>query len=203
MGSLTLGTALDRVQGDHQSSLANHHRLRQLFYEGREQDVLEFVKGLGEFVRASESTYPTSLMQALALERLGRTKEAKAAYRQAAGSLEQALERAPDNFRLYGPLGFAYAALGRRADALAAAERGHEMLPLEKDALRGADRLWELAVVNAKLGNAETAIQQYRTLIEFAGAYSVPFLEIDYYMDSVRDHPKYRELVQDLGASSE
>ena len=73
------------------------------------------------------------------------------------------------------------------------------MLPLEKDALRGADRLWELAVVNARLGNAETAIEQYRTLIEFTGAYSVPLLEIDLFMDPVRDHPKYRELVRDLG----
>ena len=102
--------ALDGVRGDHQSSLANHHRLRQLFYEGREEDVLELVKALGEFVSASESTYPSSLMSALALERLGRTEEARAAYRQAAGSLEQELERTPDNFRLYGPLGYAYAA---------------------------------------------------------------------------------------------
>jgi serine/threonine-protein kinase len=191
--------ALDRVRGDHQSSLANHHRLRQLFYEGREEDVLEFVKGLGEFVRASESTYPSSLMQALALERLGRNDEARAAYRRAASSLEQELERTPDNFRLYGPLGYAYAALGRPAEALAAAERGHEMLPLKKDALRGADRLWELAVVNARLGNAAAAIDQYRTLIEFTGAYSVPLLEIDFFMDPVRDHPKYKELIRDLG----
>ena len=80
---------LDRVRGDHRSSVANHYRLRQFFYEGREEAVLEFVKGLGEFVSASESTYPSSLMQALALERLGRTEEAKAAYRQAAASLEQ------------------------------------------------------------------------------------------------------------------
>jgi tetratricopeptide (TPR) repeat protein len=191
--------ALDRVRADHQSSLANHHRLKQLFYESREEDVLEFVKGLGEFVRASESTYPSSLMRALALERLGQTEEARAAYREAVASLEQELERTPDNFRLYGPLGYAYAALGRPAEALAAAERGHEMLPLERDALRGADRLWELAAVNARLGNAETAIEQYRTLIEFTGAFSVPLLEIDFYMDPVRDHPKYKELVRDLG----
>lgn len=73
------------------------------------------------------------------------------------------------------------------------------MLPLEKDALFGPQRLWELAVVNARLGNVETAIEQYRTLIEFSGAFSVPILEIDVYMDPVRDHPKYKELVRDLG----
>jgi hypothetical protein len=73
------------------------------------------------------------------------------------------------------------------------------MLPLKKDALRGADRLWELAVVNARLGNAAAAIDQYRTLIEFTGAYSVPLLEIDFFMDPVRDHPKYKELIRDLG----
>ncbi len=44
-----------------------------------------------------------------------------------------------------------------------------------------------------------TEIPKYRTLIEFTGAYSVPFLEIDFYMDPVRDHPKYKELVRDLG----
>jgi hypothetical protein len=36
-------------------------------------------------------------------------------------------------------------------------------------------------------------------LIEFSGAFSVPYLEIDFFMDPVRDHPKYKELVRKLG----
>lgn len=119
--------AIDRVPGD-RSDTASHYHLRQLFYEGREEEVLEFARSLGEFVRYPEGTYPVSLAPALALERLGRAEEARAAYREAAESLERELERTPDDFRLHGPLGYAYAALGRREEALATAERGHEIL---------------------------------------------------------------------------
>lgn len=164
--------------------------------------MLEFVKGLGEFVYAFESSYPSSLMRALALERLGRVEEARTAYLEAAESLEQEIERTPDDFRLHGQLGYAYAALGRREDALAAAERGLEMMPLEKGAFEGRVRLWELAAVNARLGNAKTAIEQVRTLIEFSGEYSVPFLEIDVYMDPVRDHPSTKSWFETLARGS-
>ncbi len=190
--------ALDRLRGD-RSSWANHFRLKQFFYEGREEAVLELVNGLEGLMGTGAISYPSSLMRALALERLGQTEEARAAYLEAAETLERELERTPHDFRLHGPLGYAYAALDRRKDALASAERGHEIMPPERDAMFGPYQLWWLAVVNARLGNAEKALEQYRTLIEFAGRYSVPRLEIEIFMDPVRDHPKYKELVRDLG----
>lgn len=135
------------------------------------------------------------------LERSGRGDEAATAYRRAATAVEQEIERSPKDFRLYGPLGLAYAGLGRREEAIAAAEHGYKIMPLTKDALNGAARLWELAAVHAKVGNAEIALDHYRTLIEFTGAYSVPFLELDLFMDPVRQNPAYQALLRSLSLS--
>jgi hypothetical protein len=89
----------------------------------------------------------------------------------------------------------AYAGLGRREEALAAARRGTERVPLARDSINGATRLWELAVVQAKVGDAPGALASYEELIEFTGVYSVEFLELDVWMDPLREHPEYEALV--------
>lgn len=167
-------------------------------HEGQEAAALEFLgpEGVVDWVRHPEYTYPTSFVRALVLERLGREDEARATYQIAVDALEAELVRVPDDFRLHGPLGYSYAALGRPEKALASAQRGVEIMPLEKDALLGVARLWELAAVNARLGNAEAALGHYRRLLDFSGAFSVPFLKLDAYMDPVRDHPDYQALVR-------
>ena len=53
----------------------------------------------------------------------------------------------------------AYAALGRKQDALRTARRGVEVLPLSADALFGAWPLIELAMIEGRLGETDSAIE--------------------------------------------
>jgi tetratricopeptide (TPR) repeat protein len=113
--------------------------------------------------------------------------------------IEAELERTPEDYRLFGALGVAYAGLGRREDALDAARHGVEMLPLAKDALIAPARVFELALVHAKSGETEAAVEQLDKLLDFTGKYSIPLLEMDPRFDVIRDHPDYRQLVEKYG----
>ena len=140
-----------------------------------------------------------ALYEALALELAGRDDEARGAFEDAVRMLEAELDRTPDDFRLPGSLGMAYAGLGRRAEAIAAAERGVAMIPIEKDALLGPLRVWELAAVHARVGDPDVAIDLLKKLIRFSGAYTFALIDMDPRMEPLRTHPRYRELAAGTG----
>ncbi|MEE8148520.1 MAG: hypothetical protein V3T24_13010, partial [Longimicrobiales bacterium] len=173
-------------------------RVRQFLYEGHPEQAIAFLqRSTGEdWIRTPDETYPRSLLVGMALELAGRNDEARAAYAEAVEKLEAETRRTPDDFRLPGPLGIALAGLGRRDDATLAAQRGVEMMPLSKDALLGPVRLWELAVVYAKVGEADAAVDQLETLLDFTGIYSVPLIEMDPLWDPLRDHPRFQALLR-------
>ncbi len=70
------------------------------------------------------------------------------------------------------------------------------MMPLSKDALLGPIRLWELGVVYAKVGEADAAIDQLETLLDFRGRYSGAQIEMDPLWDPIRDHPRFQALLE-------
>ena len=173
-------------------------QVRQFLYEGRPEQAMEFLRrSPGEdWIRAPDETYPRSLLAGLALELAGRNDQARAAYAEAVEKLEAETRRTPEDFRLPGALGFAYAGLGRREEAITAALRGVQMLPLSRDALIGPVRLWELAVVYARVGEADAAIDRLETLLDFGGWYSGALIEMDPLWDPIRDHPRFQALVK-------
>ncbi len=173
-------------------------RVRQFLYEGHPEQAIAFLqRSTGEeWIRTPQDTYPVSLLVGLALELAGRDDEAWTAYAEAVEQLEAEIRRTPDDFRLPGPLGIAYAGLGRREEAILAAQRGVVMLPLSKDAFTGPIRLWELAVVYAKVGEADAAIDQLETLLDFNGWYSGALIDMDPLWDPIRDHPRYQALLK-------
>ena len=169
----------------------------QRIFEGRPEEALEFLRlpPAQEWVRQPEASVPTRLYEAIALELAGRKNEARVAYGDAVALLDAEIKRTPDDYRLYGSLGLALAGLGRRDDALAAANRGLEMLPPEKDALIGPQRLLEVALVHAHFGEAAEAVGRLERLLAFSGAFSVPFMEMQPGLDPIRKSPEYRALV--------
>ncbi len=174
-------------------------RVRQFLYEGRPEQVIAFLQRstAEEWIRTADETYPRSLLVGLALELAGRTDEARAAYAEAVVKLEAEIRRTPEDFRLPGPLGIALAGLGRRKEAITAAQRGVQMLPLSRDAILGSIRLWELAVVHARVGKADAALDQLETLLDFRGRYSGAQIEMDPLWDPIRDHPRFQALLKD------
>jgi serine/threonine-protein kinase len=92
-------------------------------------------------------------------------------------------------------LGYAYAALGRREDALRAGRRATILRPVSADARGGAEIAEILARTYAVLGEREQAIDQLEFLLSVPSELSVPLLRADPEWDGLRDHPRFQALL--------
>ena len=138
-----------------------------------------------------------SLQKAYLLSALDRTEEARAAATIAAEALEAQVLSNPNDPRMHGSLGQAYAFLGRDQEARRESERAVKLQPLEMDAMEGPARLFELALTYAVLGDAEKTLEALDRLLEANKAWmSVPTLEAAAVFDFLRDHPGYKDLIE-------
>ena len=81
-------------------------------------------------------------------------------YRAAAALLEARIGTAPDDARLHGSLGIAYAGLGRKADAISEGQQALALLPVTREAYRGAFHVEEMARIYAMVGERDAAVEQ-------------------------------------------
>jgi tetratricopeptide (TPR) repeat protein len=88
------------------------------------------------------------------------------------------------------------AGLGRKEEAIAAGRKALELMPLEKDVYIGHQLLLDLAITYARLGMVEEALEAIDQLLSIPAKFSVRFFEIDPRWDGLRDHPRYREIVE-------
>ena len=109
---------------------------------------------------------------------------------------EELVEENPDDSRLYSSLGLVYAGLGRKEDAIRAGKKGVELLPISKEAWRGAYRLEDLAVIYTKVGELDLAIDHLETLLSIPGDLSVNLIRLDPKWDPLRDHPRFIALLE-------
>jgi serine/threonine-protein kinase len=101
----------------------------------------------------------------------------------------------PDDPTFHAHLGFAYAGLGRRDDAMREGRRAVELRPVAEDTWLGVDMLRNLAVTYATLGEADSAVKQLRVLLEVPSWISVPALRADPTWDPIRRDPRFRALI--------
>ncbi len=102
----------------------------------------------------------------------------------------------PEDSRLHGALGIAYAGLGRVEDAIREGEKGVDLLPVSKDAWRGLYRVEELALVLTMTGRHDAAIDRIEFLLSTPGDLSVARLRLDPRWDPLRDHPQFQALLE-------
>ena len=149
-------------------------------------------EGLGD---SQFEFYPPALLAGLAHQRNGDGDAARTDFTEAAGLLERLASAAPDDERYRGVLGLAYAGLGRTEDALREARRGVELMPVEREAWRGAMRLGELAAVHAWVGNADSAVAHLEVLLSRPGELTAYQLRHDPTWDSLRGDRGFEALL--------
>jgi serine/threonine-protein kinase len=97
--------------------------------------------------------------------------------------------------RIHSSLGFVYAGLGRKADAIREAQHAVDLLPVSKDALDGVDPVGALAVVYTRVGEREAAIDKLEYLLSIPSVTTAWILRLDPTWDPLRDHPRFKKLV--------
>ena len=121
---------------------------------------------------------------------------AKKYYDEARSILESKIEERPEDARLHTSLGIVYAGLGRKEDAIRKGKLGVELLPVTKEAIGGLIRVEDLARIYVMVGEFDAAIEQLEFLLSNPGLMSIPLLRLHPAWDPLRDHPRFKKLVE-------
>ncbi len=171
------------------------HRLASARRDHR--DALSHLDALRGDPVANQFVYePVALLAARSHALLGDTQRARAEYDAARQELEAALAASPDDSRMLSSLARALSGLGRHDEALATARRAYELLPLEREAWRGAYRLEHLAEVQALAGRQDEAIDNLETLLQRPSPLTVHRLRLEPRWDALRGNPRFDALLE-------
>ena len=160
-------------------------------------DILE--KGLND--KPDQEKARLFLDLGLAQQRAGNVAAARAAYQQAAQEFQRELGKAaPDAgpaAELHSNLGVAYAGLSDAASAVAEGQKGMVMQPSSEDPFEGPGREAAMAKIYALLGDADHAIPILKRLVQTSAPTEIvpTLLRLDPIWDSIRDDPRFQELV--------
>jgi TolB-like protein/Tfp pilus assembly protein PilF len=157
----------------------------------------------GDQISTSGSLRFLVLYRGYAYQGLGEAERARAAFEEARALAERALADRPEDYRVPGSLGLALAELGMRDEAVAAAQRGVEILDVPDDALWGSSTSFALARIYARLGEAQPAVDLLEYVMSVPGqAGHVGLLELDPLLDPIRSDPRFEALIERVAKRS-
>jgi tetratricopeptide (TPR) repeat protein len=110
--------------------------------------------------------------------------------------IRKQLAATPDDPQRNLYLGFTQAILGKKAEAIAAAERGDRLAPVEKDQITGPYIRHQLIRVYLVLGETEKALDLLERLVTIPYFLSPQYLAIDPNFAPLRGNPRFERLVR-------
>lgn len=138
---------------------------------------------------------PSDLVAGDAFRFLGDREKSISYYQRAVDLARERIRRYPDDPRYYRALARALAGLGHRSEARALAARAVEMLPVEREAVRGVNALEDQAIVLAMTGAREEAVTLLERLARMPSHITPAYLKLDPRFDSLRALSRFRALV--------
>jgi len=139
---------------------------------------------------------PRALGYARAFTLAGDDGRARAYYDSARVELQARIAADPEDPRFHSALGIVEAGLGDGTAAVQAGERGLELMPPEREAWRGTQRVYDLARVYAAVGRHDEAVDLLQDLLARPASVTRQLLRLDPAFDPLREHPGFRELIE-------
>ncbi|HVS59450.1 MAG TPA: tetratricopeptide repeat protein, partial [Gemmatimonadaceae bacterium] len=96
---------------------------------------------------------------------------------------------------IHSDLALAYAAKGDRAKTLEEGKQAMSILPLQSDALRGADNMLLIARAAVLVGANDEALAAFRQLLSMSSDVSQASLRVDPWFEPLRRDPRFKQLV--------
>ena len=124
------------------------------------------------------------------------TPRARAYADSALGPLASKVRERPDDANYYPRLARVHAILGRRREALAAAEKAMSLRPSARDAYGGPDFLANRAVILMMLGDTDQAVTELQRLLEIPSPVSRNEIRLNPLFAPLRSHPRFNDLVR-------
>ena len=132
----------------------------------------------------------------------GNNTEAQKLFESVRPIFEKAVEEAPENADRHANLGWFYAFMGRKDEAIREGRRAVELKPESTDAVDGAIMNCYLALIYARLGEKDLAIPLIERLLKTPGAvdsvnYSITIndLKFRWEWDPIRSDPRFQKLI--------
>lgn len=141
-------------------------------------------------------TVPKSWYAGLIAQARGNESSARAAFEQAKRAVRDDLVHSPNDAKTLAMLALIHAALGEKKEALVAASRAEELLPIARDSLDGPILATTLAAVSAKLGEKDSAIRKLESLVGIPNGPTPGTLRVEPEWDSLRDDPRFKKLAE-------
>ena len=133
----------------------------------------------------------------------GHQAEGLEMFENARPSMEGEALAVPNDALRHARLGLLYAYMGRKEDALREGERAVEITPVSEDAVEGHQWLCNLALIHARLGDADRAIRMIESLLRQPGCVS-PLneacmtlwdLRLRWQWDPLRKDPRFQKIL--------
>ena len=133
----------------------------------------------------------------------GQDAKALKAFNVARPAMEAEMFAHPDNALRHARLGLLYAYMGRKADAIREGERAVQLMPVTEDAIDGHQWLCNLALIHARVGDADQAISMIERLLREPGCIS-PLTEasmsqwelrLRWQWDPLRNNPRFQKIL--------
>ncbi len=172
-------------------------KLGVLVLQRKFEEALHLVENLPDDVLPSKPGLLAGKYVTLAVIRQALKDEngARSAALRAKELTEKRLREDPNAWDAHIHLAYALVCLGDKNGAAAEAERAMQALPESKDAFNGPDVTTEAAKVYAAIGNSDRAIEMITGLLQRPAALTVALLRLDPAWDSLRNDPRFQQLV--------
>jgi tetratricopeptide (TPR) repeat protein len=166
---------------------------RAAFYQRDYDRALQYIE------KAKKSPMPPpnqglELFEGSIYRAKGDREKAEEIFTKASGELEQIIQKRPEDALAVMNLAWAYAGMGRRDEALQAAQRSVQLVPVWRDATEGPGYAAMQAQVQAWLGNKDAAIDQLATLMKLPASPTYGELKFDPSWDALRGDPRFDQL---------
>jgi TolB-like protein/DNA-binding winged helix-turn-helix (wHTH) protein len=124
--------------------------------------------------------------------------KAQSAFIAARAEQEKIVQAQPN----FGPplivLGLIDAALGRKEEALGEGRHAVELLPVEKDSIKGALIIVYMAMIAGWVGDKDLACEQLTSALRYPGPLSYGELKLLPFWDPLRGDPRFEQIVASL-----
>jgi TolB-like protein/Tfp pilus assembly protein PilF len=156
-----------------------------------------------ELSYTGESSTPRSFFEGCIALAQGDLRAAQKYFQDAQPVFEDAVKEAPSSAIRHANLGWFYAFMGRKDDAIREGRRAVELKPESKDAVDGVIVNCYLALIYARVGENDLAIPLIDRLLETAGAvdsvdYSITINDLKHRWewDPIRGDPRFQKLLE-------
>ena len=146
---------------------------------------------------------PKSILEGCVYLAQGDTAGANRNFELARPVFEMTVRESPDNAVGHANLGWLYAFMGRKDEAIREGRRAVELKPESKDAVDGAIMNCYLALIYARVGENDLAIPLIERLLKTPGAadsvdYSITVNDLKYRWewDATRSDPRFTKLIE-------